>query len=74
MSTVYLLVQPSVRLQEAPFGSENETCKIPDESREALINPELRDMEKIGYPMPSFRRECQMCTLGTVSSARSSEA
>jgi hypothetical protein len=54
-------------------GGENETCKIPDESCYVLINEELRDMGYIGHLMLDFRRECKMCTFGTVSSARSSE-
>jgi hypothetical protein len=30
-------------------------------------------MEKIGYPMPSYRSECQICAFGTGSSVVSTE-
>lgn len=55
------------------MGAENETCKIPDESCETLIDEELRGMGQTDHLMLDCRCECKMCTFGTAYPAVSRE-
>jgi hypothetical protein len=55
------------------MGAEHETCKMPDESCETLIDAELRGMGQTDHPMLDCRCACTMCTFGTAYPAVSSE-
>ena len=55
------------------MGAEHETCKMPDESCETLIDAALRGMGHTDYLMLDWRCACTMCTFGTAYPAVSSE-
>ncbi len=43
-------------------GVENDSCKIPDGSLNALTNKGLSSVQYVGFSVPNFERECQKST------------